>query len=483
MSRAYIPDHFFVKPFERDYLLPVFQRNGFNKDEMRFGVHIFTSLKRQREHREIGEVPISHQLRMKQLPQSRIPVIGRVFGWRPHSVEQHRSRRFYFKDPYGPEIESLLTGVTIEEYIAHPSVNFFTGKRVRKFYGRILRDQNNNEEPEGIQKVWSVFRPPVPFNRKNVELHLENLKMRMEMARLANDKEGFEKAQNLYWNDYYCFLAVCDNIAYSEGDISYYHATYRASSSGRLVMVGGGLQNASREMKAAAYSDIPGADIHNVDFVNCHPYLVIQVLEEELGIEPRHLWEYIEDRAKLAQKAGMSEKYFKRSVLALINDAKMPTSARRNPHTGNSVLDFIEEDVGNDPEKVELTRQALDETTKGIRAEIAAFQTYVKTEWMSKREQRKGRGGIRTVENAVGKKLRTDRKYSLGQLTSHYLTGREQQLNNAAILELANNGHRFYSNEFDGFVADGSFAPDELGKLAGDVAGVKYAELREKSFV
>jgi hypothetical protein len=482
-KRAYIPERIYVRAFERAYLRSLFDSKGFNAAEQTFGAHVYTSLKRQRERREEGGIPVSYSLRRKRLYGSRMPVLTRVFAYKDHSIALHRCREYNFKEPYASEVAAMLS-VSTEEYIASPQVEFHSGRTAKKITaGRIFRDANDNPEPDGLQAVWNAMRQPVPINRKNGERHLEVLKVRMEKAAIdfGIGSPQHTAASNRYWNDRFCFLALCDQIVYSQGDISFVVPIYRAASTGRLIWVGGGFQNASKAMKQALISDIPGYNIQNWDFANCHPYIAVQLLEDKLGFEPGHLWSYVENRAKLAQQAGMSEKNFKRANLALINGASMPTSITRNPYTKNSVLDYIIEEAGDDKRKVKQVLQGFAEVTAGLRQEVAAMHDYLRKEWLMSKGERKGRGGVPTVRNDIGKAMPIS-KFTTGELVSHYLQGCEQKIANALIVETVKAGGRIISHEFDGFTA-ADVDPRRHLDTAKDVTGIRYAVLKSKSFV
>jgi hypothetical protein len=489
MSKAYISDKFYMRQLLMMWWLDLFSAFSIvNRHDQAFILHLYRSMVGQYRRFQLeGGIPISYELRIKELPESDIHNIAPVVGYKEHSRFKGLSRVYFIHEPIFTAAVSLTDNLTTEEILSSPRVDFFSGRTPqRRFKGQtIFRDKNNNPEPQVLQFILKAIQmgTPVCCNIYAIKKHVDSLTKALERVEATYGKgsKEYQKVFGRYLNDKFCYESLLDHAAYLEGDILYFYPVYEVCATGRLIMVGGGLQSASRAMKAAAYMSIPGANIHNWDLVSCHPNLFIQIIEDELKYEPQSLKHYLESgvRKKMAEEAGINESTFKQIILAYINGARIPKSATKNPFTRNTVIELLEEDFGDGQRKIDLALQGLNEITQGVRRDIDPFHEYVMDGWLSKYGISKGRLG-KTIKNDVGKSLPI-RDASLGEVMSFILQGREQLLVGSVLRRAITEGCKLMCHEHDGFVLEGNL-PAGILEAAKKETGIRYASLKEKPF-
>ncbi len=406
MVQPYIKDKFFMRLFEREWWIQLFKNlNIPYHDDQAFVLHVYRSMLKQPNRLEDGGgIPISYTLRIKELPKSDLNRISQIVEYKRHSRFLGLSRTYSIREPFFSEVLSLSERMRTEEILTSPRVDFFSGKPPRrKFKGQgIYRDRSNNEEPEVIQEVLRTLAvgQPIPCNIRAIYEHITLLlyeKNRCEID-FGRQSEKYKSAEKRYLNDFLCYLSLLDHVAYQDGDILYFYVVYEVSSTGRLYVLGRGLQSASRAMKAAAYRDIPCVNIQNWDLDSAHPNFLRQYIEDELHYHPQSLNHYLEDgvRAKMAAAVGIRADIFKRIILSLVNGARMPITIIKNPHIQNTVIELLEEEFGDEQQKIKLALEGLRDLTQGLQQDLKPFHIYVMNEWPMKYGMPQGRAG-RTI--------------------------------------------------------------------------------------
>jgi hypothetical protein len=129
----------------------------------------------------------------------------------------------------------------------------------------------------------------------------------------------YRKRRKSYMNDLRCYDTVLrQQPRHVEGDIYEYDTAWRPQRiSGRVSEKGGGLQSASREMKAAAYD---GVDCYNWDIKGSQLRDVIETTEMVPDIDTEELRQVYVDTSKAdnADDLGISRDTYKRLLYATI---------------------------------------------------------------------------------------------------------------------------------------------------------------------
>src|SRR5262249_29769044 len=147
-------------------------------------------------------------------------------------------------------------------------------------------DQSRNQEPKIIVEAMKLLSTnQVPFFPGAIEDHLQDLKRESdEVARLhGKDSDEYKSAWGKYVSDRQRYQAVLNQQPEVEGSHWVFYPAYAVEKTGRIHHIQGGLQSASRAMKAAAYTGVDG--LRNYDLENSQSRLVIQYLEEA-GLDP-----------------------------------------------------------------------------------------------------------------------------------------------------------------------------------------------------
>ena len=490
MSKAYFADQFYMRQLLLIWWLKLFHTfNIDNRDDQAFILHVYRSqIGQHRRFQLEGGIPISYELRKRELPEANLKCIAPLVGYKEYPWYSGLSRVYFIREPFFTEAVSLTDNLTTQEILNSPRVEFFSGRSPqRKFKGRkIFRDKNNNPESEVLQLTLQALQTcnPVCCNIRAIKEHVDTLAMALKTAeaKYGKNSKEYQTVFGRYLNDKFCYESLLDHSARLDEDILYFHPIYEVCSTGRLVMVGGGLQSASRAMKAAAYSNLSSANIHNWDLVSCHPNLLIQLIEDELKYEPQSLKHYLENgaREKMAEEVGITVSTLKQIILAYLNGARISRSATKIPFSRNTVINLLEEDFNDDRKKIGFALLGINEVTQGIRQDVEPFHRYILNDWLTKYGISKGRSG-KTIKNDVRKSLPI-RNASLGKVVSFILQGREQLLVGSILRRAITEDCKVMCHEHDGFVLDGNL-PAGILEAAKKETGIRYASLKEKSFV
>lgn len=365
-------------------------------------------------------------------------------------------------------------------------VDLYNGRRCTAVEHSKLNDSHGNPWPEPVRGALETLNSS-EFDFKAVGEHLARMKIACLAAKDAyveapaerkeEAKREWDLTRRRYYNDVRCYLSVARQspVLTETSGIYAYKLAYRVQRTGRIGQVGGGLQNASRRMKYAAYSSIPG--VANFDLRSTHAYILLQ-LSEDAGVGCEWLRAYLENSMLVetyCDYVGIPKHLWKRMFFALVNGGHLPVKA---PSDKNSIANIIreylpEEEVGG---VMQRARELL-EPLRVIKYELSEHfaDSFDKT-------SRPCRGG-RFVQNDAGMLLferkargRYDRTK---RLMSFYLQGKEAAYIHHLTILSASFGYRVIANEHDGLVIIGEL-PEEAMAIAAEKANFRYAYLREK---
>lgn len=200
-----------------------------------------------------GWSPISHELLKKKLRKSSwadLLALGVIEVSSPNQYNK-KSREFRVAPPLFNTIQSKKP-TTFEDIIKAEYYNLCNSKKLTrkkavaktKFY-----DSNRNKifskwQEKSVKKI-----EPCCVNRKAVEHYLLG-------QQLFIDRPDVSNAEILsFRHDRRCWEGVVLRTTKEEGDFIYYQSSWDSQNSGRLTELGGGLLNASRELKEAMIKD------------------------------------------------------------------------------------------------------------------------------------------------------------------------------------------------------------------------------------
>jgi hypothetical protein len=488
---SYILSSITMRQFERDWWLRKFKESGvINTQSQHFILHVWLCSRIQLwRMQEDGGIPVWWKTRENHLPKSRVEtsILGYIPCWR----QGGRVRAYFVRPEILLDLDCYTASLSSDEIIRSPKVDFFTGHKVRSNQNPTVWDENRNLIPEPLLKMSKALSKDFSYcNLSDIDAHINALNLDEEEAKAQYEaletEETYKehlKAQGRRSNDTYCRAGVLDAGDHCDGDILYFSQRYHFVSTGRPFFNGGGLQQASTGMKAAAYT---GINYTNIDLKSCHLFVFVQLYREAFGHEPKHLLQYLEEggRKKFSDAAGLPEDVFKPSVLSLLNAAPRPVEVGERPseNYSNSIWERIKDAFKNEPQKIRAGAEGFNEVTRGIHHEFKQWHRYLKEDWLPANENHRGRGGIRTVKNAVGKTTPT-KDIKLSYLTAFILQGYETRLMASFICNLVESGYRVLSHEFDGVVINAPISkdPEEL-RIAKNECGIDYAFLESKEF-
>lgn len=495
---------------------------GFNDDSKALFRHILSSSRLWNHERPAFWVPISSNLLRREFRKASIMdlvkadlLIAKDEG--AYSRATHRSREF----AVDPDVIRHFE-YAIEDGRGGIRVNLFTGKPTTRKPKHQKKDRSGNSELKLLRDAWDQVKP-CPFNRKAAENFLEIRRLARVRATVRHfitlveligwdeherimKLEGVEQwdelrdairkakgspeyseyvkalrtlqqASGRFSNDHACLSQIVDENAcrHLSGDIWESQEVYRSSSSGRSTAVGGGFQNASREMKQVMLGNIP--NVFNYDMESSQDRILLEFLDEA-GIPCPWLEEGLagkDFKTEIAAQTGLSRETVKRCLHAL----KMGASVHKR--RTNSVYEYIADDVGEEAAGAMLERFAA--CVRPLTDALAEWHAYLTGRWLEENAYR-ARANRRYVKNAIGKPFCVDAwgKNERGRkLAAHVLQGRESQFIHNLVLLSDRYGFDVLSLQHDGVITRGE-VPDAAVEEVRQLTGMHYVRLVQKPF-
>jgi hypothetical protein len=385
-------------------------------------------------------------------------------GWlevQPHAVSQGLSRRFRVS---GCWWEALLAG--LPEGLAALQqaglVDLFQGSAATvEQSGRY--DMQRNKLPEATLRVLTSYRGTVVNHAA--------------MQALQASRREAAGGQARYRQDQLCLLAVArQGFEATDDTFGVYVPAYEVATTGRLFQRGGGLQTASRAMKAAAYRGVPGVrnyDLRNAQLV-CLRHELRLAEAQGLQVDTGWLEDYLAEpdgKRLCAAALGVSVGCWKDLLYSLL------MGARVNGHSIRGIL-AAENLAGDD---LEAVQQDFTAVTQPLRAVLHAWYRHLEGQLDSAVRTRQGR----FVRNACQARYYFEADYArsrhgcLRRLACHRLQGLERAVIQGLELGADLAGFQLQGNEHDGLVTRGAI-PQALFDRVVTALGIEGLTLEEK---
>ncbi len=399
---------------------------------------------------------------------------------RPYSRARHRCREF--RASLNVRVEFAMLGLTAETLTAGGLVNLVTGRKTARRVKSSPTTPSGNALPTLVRAAmdavtWSLFCPAA------IERHLDDLWQAAE----ATPEGPLKVSARARWvSDDSCYRAVLAQGGHTVvGDpdgLMRYRPALAMQRTGRLGQKGGGLQSASRRMKTAAYTGVPG--FVNYDLKASQARILI-VLLGEAGIDASWLTSYAQTgKEAAAAYVGISVDAWKTALYAVLMGARIPTVGQVHASHG-SVVAAIRGAVPPDAFVPTYTR--FWDYTAGLRLTLGTWHRWLDTDYLAAngRPNVNGKtyitnqvGAVQAVEDLSGHAYK--RK---AQLAAFLLQGREAAFTHALAASSVEFGFRVLSHEHDGLAVQGVITVSAVIRAA-QVAGLPLhlVELVEKAF-
>ena len=474
-----------------------------------------------------------HEINSKEDKQGWIPISSKLIedklrgaNWKElvtrelievssYSKVQGYSREYRVNPPLFEQIQNMRPNTSTEIINAH-YYNLCNGKSLKrkkpiktKYY-----DDNRNERFTDCQKKAIKLIKQCRVNRQEVDLFLDKIKNAIDLG------SGNEKEILSYYHDLRCWEGIVRRKKEEDGNFIVYQSDWDSQTSGRITEIGGGLQNASRELKSAMIKD---TGYINLDIKGSQVYGARVELESH-GIDTSWFDYYqVNGKQKLAADIGISVDCWKGLLCSILMGGFPQINKKGNLIAKNmeQLVEYkcvrkyvcpevgieIEWDSANDryswiptSEETLFTQvsqafQIVKDVIKHCKPLIEGINEWhdllFTSNWVSQSGSDKRPDFIATnkadgrlnltsfvKKHKHGYKLKSEGKR---KLAAHILQGKE-----AAFIHYitAFSGDEFtvVSNQHDGLIIEGEI-PLELIHNARQFACLPYAELEEKSIV
>lgn len=387
---------------------------------------------------------------------------------------------------------------TIVESAGDKRYDLFTEKKTEWTFKSRKYDENNNAHPDLIQNVMDVLTTGY-FNREAIEDHFNGYEKRIKKLKknlqdTQDDSSEYVQARKELRattsrrnSDLMCWNTVLNQSSRQvSGPVYQYDLAYKPQSTGRITQIGGGLQNASGEMKAAAYSGIDSR--HNYDIKASQASIFRQLLAEA-DLRTTFLDEYLSDpdaKHTYAEKVGLNTGTWKSALYAICMGAYLPKNIAKSDGDISLLFrqELKQENGEGDTEELQNVYNRFRKVTSDFLPQVEKWRDHLLTEWIPEHRYQ-ARGGY-WVKNDIGCrfKLPSDgsNKDWVPSLIAFRLQGREAHFIHTLTLKADSHGTEIISNEHDGLVTIGEI-PDTVVERARRATGMEYIKLPEKPFV
>jgi len=369
------------------------------------------------------------------------------------------SRRYKVKEEHILEHLEIADRMDTEEYTAHPKVCFETMRVSNRPPKSRTNNSSRHYEPPLIRAAIEVLtRNGYYGNEEAIKSHVKQRRADFEEARHRYDQASpeYQKAAGRYYNDSFCEKAFLDyELIEKSSGVRHCTPAWYAVKTGRLHIVGGGLQSASGDMKRLAYAGIEG--IKNYDIESSQPFIATMLLQQA-RIDAAWLIDYLQTtnyKEVYGKAVGIPGSVFKRIVIAMLMGAQLPHSLKSARYGSYDILDYLAE-VSTDEDHLSRLLKRLWEVVGELNSRLKQWHKYLLDTYIPSNTKR---GGY--LQNAVGKhsalyelSLNHPRKRwkDVSKVVAHILQGMEA----ACILEMIARSDEAnftpISCEHDGFI-------------------------------
>lgn len=514
MANAYIINSFRVPETVKIFILDNLLIN-YSKSTQQFFVHVLLGTLIAYSKKEEGWTPVCFKLMRKEwgrlLPDWRqliedhlleLKVIGEIKVneeltiEQTYSIKNNLSRAFRVPEKVLTKFLESYPEET-EDYLECTYYNLMNGKKMNVFKRHKLTDETGHPIPELIKNSMLSIKRCV-INDKAIKNFLSDKKVEVIF--------GTRKEELKARNDDYCYKALRETgIKMLKNGLVEYYPSYKTQMSGRISEEGGGLQSCSREMKEAAFSDIP--NLYNYDLKSSQVWGLIQWFEIA-NIDCSWLTEYLsKDKKEYANQVGISVDRWKQCFMALVFAAELRKKVSKKtfeteksskivngilfekeegPDT--TILNALWEEANGDADKALVYYNKFYKIVEPLRKGIEAWQ-----EWLLKEYIPFNSVYPKGIPYAINKTGMTfclgNYKNSQGdwvkvkelkrKISAFYLQGNE-----AAFIHCLTWISEYYqfepiNNQHDGLITLGKI-PEAAIQKAREMSGLKYAFLEEK---
>lgn len=257
-----------------------------------------------------------------------------------------------------------------------------------------------------------------------------------------------------------------------------YTPAYHPQATGRVSEARGGMQNATRSLKYAAYgSQLRSGLLFNYDLVNAHPRIAAEFAERH-GLDLPWLAAYgaagpDDPRGDIALDLDVPVGLLKDVVICILFGAW--------PH---SALNRVDAEIVAillrhfEPDQVESVWEGLAGGVMPLAREIRKLTRFMEGPYFEENAGLGQRG--RFLRNAAGMLFYPGPNDPPGQIVSHVLQGVEARFVHELAALSSTYAYEVRSNEYDGLVT-GAPIPENAIERARAAAGMERLELREKA--
>lgn len=259
--------------------------------------------------------------------------------------------------------------------------------------------------------------------------------------------------------------------------------------SGRISEEGGGMQSCTREMKAAAFSNIPG--IRNYDLKSSQVYGLIQWFEFA-NIDSSWLHTYLsKSKSDYANLVGISIDCWKSCFLSLVMNAYLPNEVDKNMCSDDiSILNYLLQEAKGNEELALKYYFKFYEVVQPLLKSLDKWKDWLIKEYIPMTAVNKH--GNQYLVNRTGMTLCiSDFKTDKGKwknltkfkrkLCAFLLQGGEAAFIHHLTIISKQYNFTPLNNQHDGLIVIGEI-PQEAIDYARAESGLKYAILEEKPF-
>ena len=489
--KSYIKHHYKVLKSQHEYLDSLLW--WANEDSFKFVAHIVSCQLYKYINGEQGYVPVPYKVRKRFCKDAEVAslvkngIIERLiiekFSNNYYSIEHGICTSYRVKEDVIEEFLKL-EDMNASEYMAAAKVNLFTGKRCRAINKSKVKDENNNSYPKLIVNAIKCIEKCI-FELAPVEAHIKTLKDDMYSAEILDGKDSIEyqKAKGRYYNDNACLKnALNQNIVEVLPGFYSFIPNYSVAETGRIQTF---MQNASRKMKDAAFSNVE--NLRNYDLRSSQAIGLIQQFEIA-NLDTSWLQNYKENKQakyNYAAQVGISVDTWKKCLCALLMGGYLPKKFSQD--SSAKIIEYLIEEAEGDYIKAAEYQSKFVAIVKPLKVEIDKWHNWLLDSYVKKIGNYAA--GKLYLSNPTGKKICIDdlpkgkaiwqRK---AKVAAFVLQGQEAAfIHHLTVLSLKYD-YKVVQNEHDGVISVGSI-PDEAVKQAAQYAGMEYAALEEKAFV
>lgn len=418
-----------------------------------------------------------------------------------YSISENLSREYEVADSI--LIEYLQKGeLCLELDLTEPRYNLINGRLNDKVLKSELYDNSRNKYPQLIVDAINIIKSSL-FDLEAIPPHINDLKRAMDEAREKlleknPDKELevlYREARGKYVNDLSCYKIIIAQKPIKLSDkVWTYPPVYRTQMSGRISHIGGGLQSCSRTMKHIATQTVD--DLHNYDLKASQVNGLIQQFETA-GLDVTWLENYRDNpnsKDIYAAKIAVSVDCWKQMLCSTIMGSFLPQTSKKTIQLleeGSNlaaILSILSNEFKGDINKVINSLSAYRDAIAPLKKQLDLWHTWLVDSYVNAVAVR-GKNGSLFITNPTGMKLNvTELKNSYpmwkvkSMVAAFILQGQEAAFIHHLTLLSLKYGYTVCANEHDGLITVGEIPPEAV-TLAGDLSGLKYCVLLEKSFI